>query len=269
MTEHLVSAERFNGLADGYDRNRPAPPKAIIDVLCRYAAVPSPRLVADIGCGTGLFTRQWIGRAEAVVGIEPSRDMRRRAAEATAGLPGGDTVRYLDGQAADTGLPAASVDIATCSQSLHWMEPESTLAEMARILRPGGVFAAVDVDMAPAFGGPAEEALLAMRRQTRHLEETLRPTTVRRWDKAGHLARLEASGRFRFTREITAHMVEPGTGPRLVGLALSMGGVAALLAHGVSEEDCGLADLRREAAAMGETPVPFHWSYRVRLGVTG
>ena len=40
----------------------------------------------------------------------------------------------------------ASADIVTCSQSFHWMEPEPTLAEIARILRPGGVFAAYDYD---------------------------------------------------------------------------------------------------------------------------
>lgn len=268
MATSLVSANRFEGLADGYDQNRPTPPTVIVDVLCRYAGTNRPRLVADIGCGTGLFTRRWIGRAEAVVGIEPSRDMRRRAMEATAGLPGGDTVRYREGQAATTGLDAGSVDIATCSQSLHWMEPDSTFAEMARILRPGGVFAAVDVDMTPAFGGPAEEAFLEVRRRTRHLEDTLRPTTVRRWEKAGHLARMAASGRFRVTREITAHMVEPWTGARLVGLALSMGGVAALLAHGCGETDCGLDALRREAEALGPGPIPFHWSYRVRIGLT-
>lgn len=267
MPEPLRSAQRFEGLADGYDRYRPAPPVAIVDLLCRYAGMSRPGLVADIGCGTGLFTRQWICRAGRIVGIEPSEDMRRRAGESTAAVPGGDSVRYLAGQGAATGLPSGSVDIATCSQSLHWMEPEATFAEVARILRPGGVFAAIDVDMTPAFGGPAEEAAIALRRRTRRLEDSLRPTDVRRWDKAGHLARLKASGYFRFTREVTAHMVTPGSGEGLVGLALSQGGLAALLAHGVSEEACGLADLRREAAAMGREPVPFHWSYRVRLGV--
>ncbi len=262
-----ANATRFDGLADGYDVNRPAPPLVVADVLCRYAGMERPDLVADIGCGTGLSTRLWIGRAKAVVGVEPGDDMRRRAQEATAVVPGGETVRFVPGHSTATGLADASVDIATCSQSLHWMEPEPTFAEMARILRPGGVFAAIDADMAPSFGGPAEEAFLALRRRHRVLEERLRLTPVRRWDKAGHLERMRASNRFRFTREVLAHHVEPGSGERLVGLALSMGGVATLLAHGVAESEFGLDVLRREAAAMGPGPVPFHWSYRVRLGV--
>ncbi len=268
MAHIQANAQRFEGLGDVYDAHRPAPPPVLVDVLCRYAGVATPDLVVDLGCGTGLFTRRWIGRAHAVVGVEPSEDMRRRAREATTPLPGGDTVRYRAGYSDATGLADDAADIVACSQSLHWMEPESTFAEVARILRPGGVFAAVDVDMTPSFGGPAEAAYLDLRRRGRILEERLRLSPVTRWDKAGHLGRMAALGRFRFTRQLTAHHVEPGCGTRLLGLALSMGGVATLLAHGVDEADFGLDVLRREAATMGEAPVPFHWSYTVRLGVT-
>ncbi len=158
-------------------------------------------------------------------------------------------------------------DIVTCCQCLHWMDPQPTFAEVARILREGGVFAAVDADMTPSFGGPAEEAFFSMRRRARALEEKLRLTPVRRSDKAGHLGRMAASGRFRFTRQVTMHQEEPGSGARLLALALSFGGVATLLAHGVPEADFGLDRVREAAAAMGEAVVPFHWSYTVRLGV--
>lgn len=268
MENSLCSAVRFEGLADGYDGNRPTPPPAIVDVLCRYAGCDRPGLVADIGCGTGLSTRIWIGRAGDILGVEPCDDMRRRAGQATAAIPGGEAVRFVAGTSDHTGLADASVDIATCSQSLHWMEPEPTLAEIARILRPGGVFAAIDADMTPSFGGPAEVAFFALRRRTKALEAEYRPTPVKRWEKSEHLARMEASGHFAFAREVLAHAIEPGNGPRLVGLALSLGSLAALLAHGLSEDACGLTDLRREAAALGDAVIPFHWSYRVRLGVT-
>ncbi|MGH7866895.1 MAG: class I SAM-dependent methyltransferase, partial [Candidatus Dormibacteraceae bacterium] len=45
-----------------------------------------------------------------------------------------------------TGLPEACADVVTCVQAFHWMDPEIVLPEVARILRPGGVFAAVDYD---------------------------------------------------------------------------------------------------------------------------
>ena len=64
--------------------------------------------------------------------------------------PAAANVRYVEAYADATGLPPGSADIATCSQSLHWMEPEPMLAEVARVLRPGGVFAAYDYDLPPA-----------------------------------------------------------------------------------------------------------------------
>ena len=265
MTDLQANADRFEGLANVYNASRPAPPVVLAGLLCRYAGVSRPELVVDLGCGTGLATRLWIGRAGRIIGIEPGDDMRRQAVAATVGLPGGDTVSYRKGYGDATGLMAGCADIVTCSQCLHWMDPHPTFAEVARILRPGGVFAAIDVDMTPSFGGPAEEAFLSLRRRHRALEEKLHLTEVRRWDKAGHLGRMAASQQFRFTREVLAHHVEPGNGKRLVALALSMGGVATLLAHGVEESAFGLDVLRQEAASLGE--VPFHWGYTVRLGV--
>ncbi len=261
------NAARFDGLADVYDGNRPALPVCIADLLCRYARVARPGLVVDIGCGTGLSTRLWAGRATAVVGVEPCADMLRRARESLVGLPGGEAVSFRHGSGDATGLGHGCADIVTASQSLHWMDPEPTFTEVARILRPGGVFAAIDADMTPSFGGPAEEALYAMRRRARELEEKLRLTAACRWDKGGHLERMAASRRFRFTRQVLAHHVEPGSGARVLGLALSFGGVAALLAHGLDEAAFGLDAVRREAAAMGPGVAPFHWSYVVRLGV--
>lgn len=51
----------------------------------------------------------------------------------------------------DLGLPDDSVDIITCSQSFHWMEPQSTLREFARVPRPGGIFVAYDCDWPPVL----------------------------------------------------------------------------------------------------------------------
>ncbi len=266
-TDLEPNAARFDGLAGVYDASRPSPPPVLADVLCRYAGVERPDMVVDLGSGTGLATRLWIGRAATVIGVEPNEGMRHRAEEAVAAIPGGGDVIFRNGYADETGLRSGCADIVTCSQCLHWMEPQPTFAEVARVLREGGVFAAVDADMTPSFGGPAEEALLSMRRRARALEEKLRLTDVKRWDKAGHLGRMAASGQFRFTRQVMMHHVEPGDGRRLLGLAYSFGGVATMLAHGVAEADFGLDVLRREVAAMGEEVVPFHWSYTVRLGV--
>ncbi|MEI8194384.1 MAG: class I SAM-dependent methyltransferase, partial [Phycisphaerae bacterium] len=91
---------------------------------------------------------------------------------------------------------------------------------------------------------------------------------VRKWAKKEHLSRIRASRRFRYTKELLADRVEAGDARRLVGLAHSFGGVAALLKHGLSEEEVGLTQLRRAAEKwLGGDVKPWHFSYRIQVGV--
>jgi predicted TPR repeat methyltransferase len=71
-----------DGFAAGYDRFRPRPPRALLELLCRYARAPRPTLVVDLGCGTGLSTRAWSGLAARTVGVEPNPAMLAAAAPA-------------------------------------------------------------------------------------------------------------------------------------------------------------------------------------------
>ena len=259
------------GFADVYDAFRPRPPLALLDILTQLAQAPQPALVVDLGSGTGLSTAIWASRAAEVVGVEPSADMRRQAEARIAGLPdvAGRNVRYQAGYANATGLPDGCADIVTCSQSLHWMEPVSTFAEIARILRPGGVFAAYDCDWPPTLNWEIEQAHQTFAAQMHAAEQAHGfSRDVRSWDKHQHLERMRASGQFRVTREIVLHNVEQGGVERLVGLELSQGGVATLLKNGVSEEEIGITALRETAQRLlGDAIVPWYFSYRVRLGV--
>jgi SAM-dependent methyltransferase len=245
----------------GYDANRPSPPAALLDVLCLEAQVERPRLVVDLGSGTGLSTRVWADRAEEVVGVEATAEMRARAEHATVA----PNVRYVQAYAQETGLPGGVADIVTASQSFHWMEPEPTLAEATRILRPGGVFAAYDYDWPPVCNWEVEQAFGEMQRR---VSKARGISSKLRYDKSEHLARMEASGHFRFTREVALHSRERGGADRIVGMALSLGPLVVLLDGGLSEEDLGLAQLRETAArAFGDREVDWFMSYRVRLGV--
>src|SRR3984893_18785877 len=78
-------------------------------------------------------------------------DMRTQAIRKIEHHPYAAHIAYREGVAHRTGLPDGCADIVTCAQSLHWMEPTSTLAEVARILRPGGLFAAYDYDWPPTL----------------------------------------------------------------------------------------------------------------------
>ncbi|HTN87701.1 MAG TPA: class I SAM-dependent methyltransferase [Sorangium sp.] len=259
------NASRFDGMAAEYDRYRPRTPEALLPLLCRYAGCERPARVVDLGCGTGISTRIWAALAGEVIGIDASRDMLDQAE--ARGAPG--NLQYCLGEAARTGLPAASVDVVVAVQSFHWMEPRATLAEVGRILRPGGVFAAVDTRFPPAIHWELDVAfdrhLLAVESAEAELGLAL---DTPRWSKEGHLDRMARSGAFRFVRELELHGMESGDAARFLGFARTATRVDALLARGLSEARLGLDDLREAAArAIGGRTVDWHFGFRVRMGV--
>lgn len=261
-----ANVQRFSGFASTYDDHRPQPPRVLCDILAQLAQSPRPQLVVDLGCGTGLSTRVWADRAEAVIGVDPSQDMLAQARRQTCAA----NITYQAGLSHATGLGPARADIVTCSQALHWMEPQATFEEVARVLRPGGVFAAIDCDWPPATAcWQADQAFEDLMQRVSRIEKQRNLSDgLKRWPKEGHLARIQASGCFRFAREIAVHSVQTGTADRYVGLALSQGGVQTVLKAGIPETEIGL-DLFREIAArlLGDSPRPWYFTYRVRMGV--
>lgn len=267
MTLHLTAnIDRFSGFADCYDQCRPQPPAVIPDILVQLLGKPMPSLVVDLGSGTGLSTRIWAGKAQEVIGIESNTDMRRVAEEQA--LPD-NGIRYQYGVSTDIGISDGIVDIVCCSQSFHWMEPESTLREVVRILRPGGIFAAVDCDWPPVVSWQAAQAYQVLMARVHALE--LRHgifDTVKKWPKDRHLANIAACGLFCFTNELVVHHTETGNAERLIGLALSQGGLQGLLKLDISEEEIGLPAFRSEVMhLLGEELQPWYFGYRIRLGV--
>ncbi|MBI4675116.1 MAG: methyltransferase domain-containing protein [Chloroflexi bacterium] len=264
--DYSGNAERFSGFAAQYEAVRPSPPPILREILPALAQVKRPTLVVDLGSGTGLSTRFWQAHADRVVGIEVSDDMRREAQAQT----NASNVEYRAGVAHDTGLPDHCADIVTCSQSFHWMAPQPTLQEVARILRRGGVFAAYDCDWPPATTSwQADAAWDEMMERVRNIERDLKlRAAVHQWRKQEHIANLRASGHFRFVREIVLHHVEPGNAERIVGIALSQGGTRTVLKHGLSEDEIGITALREICArTLGDELKPWYWSYRVRIGI--
>lgn len=126
-------ANSFGAAADAYERGRPGYPEAAVDWLLPADA----RLVADVGAGTGKFTRSLVGRAAEVVAVEPDPAMRDRL---TAVLP---DVRALAGTGESIPLAGGSADAVTFAQAWHWVDSLRGSQEVARVLRPGGVLGLV------------------------------------------------------------------------------------------------------------------------------
>ena len=99
-------------------------------MLPLVAQVERPRLVVDLGAGTGLSTRVWAERAAGVVGIEANSSMLERAHS------GNDRPTSVTSRLSllPTGLPSGEADIVACAQAFHWMEPAPALTEAARLL---------------------------------------------------------------------------------------------------------------------------------------
>jgi ubiquinone/menaquinone biosynthesis C-methylase UbiE len=258
----------WNGVAAPYDAHRPAAPAILPSLLTQLAGAPHPALVVDLGSGTGLSTLLWADVAQQVIGIEPNDEMRAQAERRAAReRPDAPQVRFRAGTAEQTGLPDGCADIVTASQAFHWMEPTATLAEVARILRRGGIFAAYDYDWPPAITWDADALFHSfMDGVVRAADQRGAQAGPDGWAKSSHLERMRASGHFRQVKEIALHNVEQGDAGRFIGLALSMSPILALGL--ITAEEAHLAEFEQAArAALPTTPIPWYISYHVRLGL--
>jgi ubiquinone/menaquinone biosynthesis C-methylase UbiE len=131
----------FTGLAGDYARFRPGYAPQVATAILSYVERDAASVdAADIGAGTGIWTRMLAARGlHSVVAVEPNDDMRGQGVEAS---PGTDIV-WRKGAAEATGLPDHSADLVSMASSLHWADFDKACDEFHRILRPGGVFAAL------------------------------------------------------------------------------------------------------------------------------
>lgn len=129
MTTHRV----YSSKAELYARHRwDYAPEAVSLVLER-AGVNAQTRAADVGAGTGIFTRHLVGRAGQVLALEPNPPMRLIARR---DLPAGCLVAA--GAAEALPLPQGSLDLLTVAQAIHWFEAGAAKAEFRRVLRDGG-----------------------------------------------------------------------------------------------------------------------------------
>jgi SAM-dependent methyltransferase len=125
MSVDARRAGAFGAGADAYVRGRPGYPEAAL----RACLPAAPRRVLDLAAGTGKLTQGLLARGLDVVAVEPLTEMRARI----------DTcAEILDGRAEAIPLPAGSVDAVLIGQAFHWFDRDRALAEIVRVLRPGG-----------------------------------------------------------------------------------------------------------------------------------
>ena len=264
LTAAMKNAARFNGFSGVYDENRPRMPKLVTEIVGQYLQ-KTPDTVVDLGCGTGLSTAAWKGRCREAIGVEPNGEMLQKARKKEE-----NGISFRQGYAHETGLSDGIADAVICSQSFHWMEPKSTLWEINRLLKPGGVFASVDCDWPPVARWEAERAFNDLRAQCDRITASQKELqeSFCRFPKERHLQNIRESGYFRYTREILFSNEESCDAKRFIGLAMSQGGLQTILKTVPEQIEGTLGDfVRRVEKSFKNETISIRFSYRMRIGV--
>jgi ubiquinone/menaquinone biosynthesis C-methylase UbiE len=122
-------ARGFGEIAALYDRVRPGYPVEAIDWMLSAEV----RDVLDCGVGTGKLSDAIVPTGRAVTAADPDAGM---LAVLRAKHP---EVPTVVARAEELPLPDASFDAVVFGQSWHWVDPPRASAEVARVLRPGGM----------------------------------------------------------------------------------------------------------------------------------
>ena len=262
MNESHMNIERFMGFADLYDSIRPKCPEYVVDLLVRYLGF-KPHTVVDIGCGTGLSTLVWQNIAEEIIGIDPSKDMIRKAGANAKEI---QNITFSEAFSDNTKLDDNTADIVTCSQSFHWMEPQATLAEINRILKSGGIFAAYDSDWPPVCAPSLDLAYATLDEWLDSVEIGIIP--FKRYPKSEHLENMKRSGYFKYTREIVFSNTENCDASRYFGFILSQGGTQGILRKNPSLIEKELIEFKDMVDSFfGDRILEIEFCYRMRLGI--
>ncbi len=153
----MDTISKYSSKADVYARYRWAYHPQAIDALFELIGGLTGELtglggeatVADIGAGTGMLARHFVGRVGQLFAVEPNAEMRRLAERDLAANP---TFHSVEGRAEATTLPDRAVDLIVVGRAIHWFDPEPTRREFRRILKPGGWLA--------IFRNPTDDPLL-------------------------------------------------------------------------------------------------------------
>ncbi|MEQ7005509.1 methyltransferase domain-containing protein [Actinopolymorpha sp. B17G11] len=135
-------ATAFGTKAQAYAENRPSyPVEAVRWALDPVTDSGSPDLrglaVLDLAAGTGKLTEVLVAQGAEVLAVEPDPAM---LAELSRRLP---RVQTLSGRAERIPVPDQSVDAVVAGQAFHWFDMDQAMAEIARVLKPGGVVGAL------------------------------------------------------------------------------------------------------------------------------
>lgn len=125
------STTRFTDRVQNYIKYRPDYPAAVLSFISSRTGLTSSFKIADIGSGTGIFTKQLLNAGYNVYAVEPNEQMRDAADTFLEVYP---KYSSINGSSNHTTLTAHTMDLIVCAQAFHWFNTPETKAEFQRIL---------------------------------------------------------------------------------------------------------------------------------------
>ncbi|OHA46460.1 MAG: hypothetical protein A3A80_04225 [Candidatus Terrybacteria bacterium RIFCSPLOWO2_01_FULL_44_24] len=124
----------FGNLSANYAQARQGFPAEVFDLLWSKLNMPRPKIL-DVGCGTGISTRQLTQRGANVIGVDRDQDMLKRAKENQE-----PSINYISAAVTDLPFEDESFDAVCAFSAFHWFANNKALGEIYRVLKPQGAF---------------------------------------------------------------------------------------------------------------------------------
>src|SRR3989344_786630 len=134
--QEIKKKGNFGVLVKQYDAARRGYPDSVFNFLRKLSPTKRPNIL-DIGCGTGIATRQLKQQGFAVVGADKDQRMIKVAKQKDKGI------RYIVAPTHKLPFRGKQFDIVTAFTAFHWFTDKKSVGEIKRVLKPGGLFFAV------------------------------------------------------------------------------------------------------------------------------